>query len=306
MERKAYEHLSAEERNVIHRQNNLGLSVRAIARTLNRAPSTIAREVWRNGGRASYDAAAAGRNAQARVRRGPRKLVWGSKLMDHVVEQLHGGWSPEQIAGRLRSMHPDAPEARVSHETIYCALYALPRGELRKALIGELRRAHRERLSRARGTDRRGTIPNMRSIRERPIEACGRLVPGHWEGDLIKGARNASAVGTLVERKSRYLILAKLTDASADATLHAFSRRFRHVPPQMRRTLTYDQGREMAHHERLARRLQIGVFFADPHSPWQRGTNENMNGFIREYLPKGADLSTLLTGLPECHCAGAE
>ena len=169
-----------------------------------------------------------------------------------------------------------------------------------------MRRAHRERLSRARGTDRRGTIPNMRSIRERPIEACGRLVPGHWEGDLIKGARNASAVGTLVERKSRYLILAKLTDASADATLHAFSRRFRHVPPQMRKTLTYDQGREMAHHERLARRLQIGVFFADPHSPWQRGTNENMNGFIREYLPKGADLSTLLTGLPECHCAGAE
>jgi IS30 family transposase len=172
----------------------------------------------------------------------------------------------------------------------------LPRGELRKALIGELRRAHRERLSRARGTDRRGTIPNMRSIRERPIEACGRLVPGHWEGDLIKGARNASAVGTLVERKSRYLILAKLADASAHATLHAFSRRFRHVPPQMRKTLTYDQGREMAHHERLARRLKIGVFFADPHSPWQRGTNENMNGFIREYLPKGADLSRYSQG----------
>jgi IS30 family transposase len=122
MERKAYEHLSAEERNMIHRQTNVRLSVRAIARTLNRAPSTIAREVRRNGGRDSYDAAAAGRNAQARVRRGPRKLVWGSALMDHVVEQLHGGWSPEQIAGRLRSMHPDSPEARVSHETIDCAL----------------------------------------------------------------------------------------------------------------------------------------------------------------------------------------
>ena len=136
----------------------------------------------------------------------------------------------------------------------------------------------------------------MRSIRERPIEACARLVPGHWEGDLIKGAANASVVGTLVERKSRYLILAKLRDASAAATLHAFTRRFRHVPPQLRKTLTYDQGREMAHHERLTRRLRIDVFFADPHSPWQRDTNENMNGFIREYLPKGTDLSRYSQG----------
>lgn len=242
MQPRRYEQLSVEERNLIHRQRNAGCSVRAIARTLRRSPSTIWREVRRNGAAADYDAGAAQRRAQARVRRGPRKLVCGGELMTHVIEQLHEGWSPEQIAGRLGALHADEPSRRVSHETIYCAIYALPRGQLRKALIGELRNSHRERLSRARGTDRRATIPNMRSIRERPIEACARLVPGHWEGDLIKGAANASAVGTLVERKSRYLILAKLRDASAAATLHAFTRRFRHVPPQLRKNLDLRPG----------------------------------------------------------------
>lgn len=193
-------------------------------------------------------------------------------------------------------MHPDEPPWQVSHETIYCALYALPRGALRKELIASLRKAHQRRRSRTRGADRRGILPNMTSIHGRPIEVAARQVPGHWEGDLIKGAGNRSAVGTLVERKSRYLLLAKMRDASAEATLKAFTQRFRHVPLCVRKTLTYDQGREMAQHETLAQRLQIQVFFADPHSPWQRPTNENTNGLIREYLPKGMDLSLISQG----------
>jgi IS30 family transposase len=193
-------------------------------------------------------------------------------------------------------MYPDDPEWRVSHETIYCAIYALPRGELRRELTALLRHAHKARLPRSRGQDHRGQLPNMRSIHLRPIEVAARIVPGHWEGDLIKGAGNRSAVGTLVERTSRYLIMARLPDASAEAVLEAFTRRFRHVPPAVRKTLTYDQGREMARHETLAKRLKIDVYFADPHSPWQRPTNENTNGLIREYLPKGLDLSPISQG----------
>ena len=151
-------------------------------------------------------------------------------------------------------------------------------------------------MPRTRGQDRRGQLPNMTSIHLRPIEVAARLIPGHWEGDLIKGAGNRSAVGTLVERKSRYLLMTKLRDCSAEATLEAFTRKFRHVPPCVRKTLTYDQGKEMARHELLAKRLKINVYFADPHSPWQRPTNENTNGLIREYLPKGLDLAPISQG----------
>lgn len=207
------------------------------------------------------------------------------------MEGLYRGWSPEQIAGRLRKMHPEAPAQRVSHETIYAALYALPRGELRKALLGQLRQGHAGRRPRARGKDRRGSLVDMTSIQERPAEVEGRQVPGHWEGDLIKGAGNRSAVGTLVERKSRYVVLARMRDSGAEAALEAFTRHFRCVPACVRKTLTYDQGKEMARHKDLARRLRIRVYFADPHSPWQRPSNENANGLIREYLPKGRDLS---------------
>ena len=291
-----YNHLNTDERNVIHRCCNEGLSSRAIARLLNRPVSTVTRELARNTVSGSYDAQRAGHQALARRRRGSIKLKKASKLFAQVRTLLSQGWSPEQITGRLKHMYPDDPGSHVSHETIYCAIYALPRGELRKELTTQLRFSHKTRVSRARGRDRRGQLPNMTSIHLRPVEVAARLIPGHWEGDLIKGAGNRSAVGTLVERKSRYLMMVKLSDSSAESVLEAFTAKFRHVPPSVRKTLTYDQGREMAKHEELARRLKINVYFADPHSPWQRPTNENTNGLIREYLPKGLDLAPISQG----------
>ena len=293
---KHYSQLTMDERNDIHRCSNEGLSLRAIARRLNRPTSTVTREVARNTVGKSYDAARADRAALARRRRGTVKLKAGAPLLNRVCALMAMGWSPEQVAGRLRRMNPDEPACHVSHETIYCAIYALPRGELRSELIAQLRFAHKARMPRTRGQDRRGQLPNMTSIHLRPIEVAARLIPGHWEGDLIKGAGNRSAVGTLVERKSRYLLMTKLRDCSAEATLEAFTRKFRHVPPCVRKTLTYDQGKEMARHELLAKRLKINVYFADPHSPWQRPTNENTNGLIREYLPKGLDLAPISQG----------
>ena len=293
---KTDSHITMEERNIIHSGQNDGMSLRAIARRLHRSPSSVTREWARNKVGESYDAHQAGSAALARRQRGARKLPLSSPLFARVRTLMEQGWSPEQAAGRLRRMEPDNSAWHVSHETIYCAIYAVPRGELRSHLIALLRKAHKARKTRARGTDRRGTLPNMTSIHLRPIEVAARIVPGHWEGDLIKGAGNRSAVGTLVERKSRYLILAKLPYASADAVLESFTQRFRHVPACVRKTLTYDQGREMAKHEVLAKRLKIDVYFADPHSPWQRPTNENTNGLIRQYLPKGLDLSLFSQG----------
>ena len=299
-----YSQLSSEERNMIQRGVNERLSKRAIARLLNRAPSTVTREINRlmvsgqpHSSRspcpqwARYDAARAAQASRARRRRGPRKLAEGTPLRAAVMEQLHDGWSPQQIAGRVHSMSPDQPAERLCHETIYAAIYATPKGELRKSLISQLRRAHKQRLPRTRGQDRRGQLPDMVSIHDRPEEVTDRLVPGHWEGDLIKGAGNRSAVGTLVERTSRYVILVKMDGTDAQAALDGFTRAFKAVPFELRKTLTYDQGKEMARHVELTKRLEIRVFFADPHSPWQRPTNENTNGLIREYLPKGIDLS---------------
>jgi IS30 family transposase len=180
---------------------------------------------------------------------------------------------------------------RLSAETIYVALYVLPRGTLRTELLAALRQARKARRPRARGKDRRGQIPNMTPIAERPADVGTRTVPGHWEGDLMKGARNGSAVGSLVERTTRLVILARLDGTDAVSAREGFTRKLKHVPAPLRKTLTYDRGKEMAEHECLAQRLAIQVFFADPHSPWQRGTNENTNGLLRQYLPKGTDLS---------------
>jgi IS30 family transposase len=287
-----YNHLSVEERNDIQTGLNLRLSRRALARRLHRPPSTISREIHRSSG-PSYDAARAGQQARGRRRRGPRKLASGSVLEHAVQAELQRGWSPEQIAGRLKQMHPQEPSERVSHETIYAYIYAQPRGELRKLLIGALRHAHKTRLPRSRGQDRRGRLRDMVSIHDRPLEVQGRQIAGHWEGDLIKGAGNASAVGTLVERKSRFVLLAKVDHPDAESVLEGFTRRLRTLPASLRKTLTYDQGREMARHLELAKRLHLRVYFADPHSPWQRPTNENTNGLLREYLPKGMDFSGL-------------
>jgi IS30 family transposase len=290
-----YNQLSLSEREEISRSLALGKSLRAIARRLGRDPTTLSREVARNGpDRGSYRSTKASQMAEDRARkpRNKRKLA-NPEMWSDIVVQLKDELSPEQIAGRLKLLYPDDMEKRVSHETIYCALYMMPKGELRKELLKQLRRGHKKRLPRSRGVDRRGAIPNMTSIHERPAEVEERSVPGHWEGDLIKGARNASAVGVMVERTTLFVMLARMNDATAPEVREAFKRKLKRIPEPLRKSLTYDQGKEMAEHEKLARNLKISVYFADPHSPWQRGTCENTNGLLRQYMPKGKDLSWL-------------
>lgn len=291
-----YSHLTEAQRIALDALLIQGHSQRSAARQLGISPSTVCREIKRAQaygfdryvalfGQRAY---AAGRKRAGRQR---RKLCPSgrSRLWRLVRSGLRKRFSPQQIAGRLKAMnHPDY----VSHETIYCAIYAQPRGTLRTELIQLLRKSHAGRLPRARGS-KRTTLPNMTSIALRPPEVAARIVPGHWEGDLIKGARNASAVGTLVERTSRYVMLVKLDGFGSTPVLDGFTKRLRRIPASLRKTLTYDQGAEMAKHETLAKRLHMDVFFCDPHSPWQRGSNENANGLIREYLPKGMDLSAV-------------
>jgi transposase, IS30 family len=293
MHTRSYRHLTAEERETLSLGLAQGHSLRAMARILGRAPSTLSREVARNMTRGHpYRACTAQSYATARAHhpRRVRKLLdpW---LWQYVTTQLTHGCSPEQIAGRLRRAYPDDMGKRLSTETIYAALYVLPRGSLRSELLATLRQARKTRRPRARGRDRRGQIPNMTPITARPAEVATRTVPGHWEGDLLKGARNGSAVGTLVERTTRLVLLARMDGTDALSAYRGFTKKLRHVPAPLRKTLTYDRGKEMADHARLAHRLAIQIFFADPHSPWQRGTNENTNGLLRQYVPKGRDLS---------------
>jgi IS30 family transposase len=305
-----YEQLTSEERATIMVMSQQQCSARHIARTLHRSASTITRELHRFSnwqGRAefasesgsgvvapcSYDARAAG--SRARFERfKPRrisKLAPDTLLFGVVRHFLSEHWSPFQIAGTLKLMWPHDPQRTVSHETIYNCIYAMPKGELRKDLIACLRRAQSKRMPRARGQDRRGQLPETLSIHVRPPEVNDRAFPGHWEGDLIKGAGNRSAVGVLVERSSRLVMLAKLADATASSALEGFTAKLRSIAQPMRQTLTYDQGKEMARHAELTANTGVKVYFCDPHSPWQRGSCENINGLIRQYLPKGIDLS---------------
>ena len=304
---RTYEHLSAEERGVIMAMKLQCSSTRAIGRALERSPSTISRELRRNGfkreeelgpmGRprvaGGYNAARAGVRAR-RVRRlaqPARKLHPEGRLWRQVRGLLEQRWSPEQIAGTLKREHPGQPALQASHETIYTAIYAAPRGALRKELVSLLRQARGARRTLARGTDRRGSLQDIVSIHLRPPEANERLLPGHWEGDLIKGARNKSAVGTLVCRKTLFVMLVKMDGATAIDALRGYEQAFSPLDEALRKTLTYDQGKEMALHKKLAESTGLKIYFADPHSPWQRGINENTNGLIRQYLPKGTDLS---------------
>ena len=292
MPKRSYRHMSAEERETLSLGLAHGHSLRTMASVLGRAPSTVSRELTRNAVQGPYRACTAHTLASARARqpRRSRKLLdpW---LWQYVQTHLAEGYSPEQIAGRLRRAYPADMGKQLSVETIYAGLYVLPRGALRSELLAALRQARKVRRPRARGTDRRGQIPNMTPIAARPAEVATRTVPGHWEGDLIKGARNGSAVGTLVERTTRLVILVRMDGTDARSARQGFTKKLRHVPAMLRKTLTYDRGKEMAEHERLAARLAIRIFFADPYSPWQRGTNENTNGLLRQYLPKGTDLS---------------
>ena len=271
-----------------------GSSMRAMARMLGRSESTISRELARNTGSgsdyASHTAqaccAARRRAARPMAKLDPRGLRW-----DVVRTLLGWKWSPQQIAATLERVFPDEPDRHVSHETIYTAIYAQPRGELRRQLIACLRHGRSTRMPRTRGADRRGQIPEMVSIHLRPPEVDDRVMPGHWEGDFIKGAGNKSSVGVLVERTSRLVLQAKMDDATAASALAGFSAKLNSIAAPMRQSLTYDQGKELARHKELTRRTGVAVYFCDPHSPWQRGTCENTNGLLRQYLPKGTDLS---------------
>ena len=290
----SYTELSVEERATIQVGQYQGLSQREIARMLGRSPSTISRELRRNrslNGRYVAHVAQAHTRERRKVCRPARKLVLGNERFELVLHLLRERFSPEQIAGKLRVMKINFEEAYVCRETIYKAIFAMPVGELRKELVQCLRQGKSTRRPRAGGVDRRGQIPDMVSIHLRPPEVEDRLMPGHWEGDLIKGKNNASAVGTLVERSSGYLMLVKMNDATATSAVEGFSAALNGMPLAARKSMTYDQGKEMARHAELTQKTGIAVYFADPHSPWQRGTNENTNGLVRQFLPKGTDLS---------------
>jgi IS30 family transposase len=220
-----------------------------------------------------------------------RKLDMQGVAWSVVVTLLDWKWSPQEIAGTLKRVFPNEPERHVSHETIYTAIYAQPRGELRRQLIACLRRGRSTRMPRTRGDDRRGQIPDMVSIHVRPPEVQDRVMPGHWEGEFIKGAGNKSAVGVLVERTSRLVLLAKMEDATAASALAGFSAKLNSIIEPMRQSLTYDQGKELSRHKELTAQTGVKVYCCDPHSTWQRGTCENTNGLLRQYMPKGTDLS---------------
>ncbi len=272
-----------------------GDSMSAIARTMSRAASTITREVAANGGRDGYRAWFAHQRARAQAcRPKPFKLV-GGRLLEEVSRRLLQLWSPQEISGRLRSDFPHDLKMRVSHETIYQSLFVQGRGELRRELTRCLRSGRTTRRAHGR-VERRGHLPGMVMVSERPAEANDRAVPGHWEGDLILGAGSRSAVGTLVERATRFVLLLHLgSDKSAVNVEQVMRRTVMTLPDELRRSITWDQGAEMAGHAAFTIATGIPIYFCDPHSPWQRGSNENTNGLLRQYLPKGTDLSSVTT-----------
>ncbi|PVY76438.1 IS30 family transposase [Tamilnaduibacter salinus] len=293
---RSYHHLSHVDRATIMLMHAEGHSLRAIAERLKRSPSTVSREVRRHTRAGQpYDANRAARMAQfSRARCRPRrKLVEGTDLYEMVLDMLRNRWSPQQISGTLRRMFPDDPDYQVSHESVYKTIYAIPHGELRKELIQCLRQGRTKRRPRSGGVDRRQQIPELVSIHLRPPEIEQRILPGHWEGDLIKGAFNRSAVGTLVERVSGLVFLARMDGATATAAVEGFSAALNRIPLSMRKTMTYDQGRELVRHAEITQNTGMAIYFADPHSPWQRAVNENTNGLLRQYMPKGTDLSVL-------------
>jgi IS30 family transposase len=284
--------LSSAEREEISRGLRAGESLRHISVRLGRSASTVSREVAANGGRRRYRAWLAEASADRRARR-PRvaKLAHNRRLRREVERLLADRWSPQQIAARLRHDHPDDQEMWVSHETIYQSLFVQGRGALRAELTRCLRSGRARRRSARRATSG-GHIADMVLISERPAEIEDRAVPGHWEGDLIIGKDRHSAIGTLVERQTRYLLLVALPHGrSAELVRTAIAEQIMTLPDELRRSLTWDRGKEMAGHVQFTIDTGIAVYFCDPHSPWQRGSNENTNGLLRQYFPKGTDLS---------------
>ncbi|MCH7902026.1 MAG: IS30 family transposase [Acidobacteria bacterium] len=288
-------HLSLTEREEISRGVAAGVSLRMVAVRLGRAPSTVSRELARNGGRHRYRAHHADRAALRRARRPkPSKLAENPELRAMVEEKLEDWWSPQQVAGWLRRSYPDNQEMYVSHETIYLSLFVQGKGALRRELAQSLRtgRAYR-RPKVKRAPSGKGRIVDPVMISERPAEVEDRAVPGHWEGDLLMGRRQ-TAIGTLVERHTRYVMLFPLPDGNtAQAVRDALTTTVQRLPEHLWQSLTWDQGKEMAQHAQFTVDTGVDVYFCDPKSPWQRGTNENTNGLLRQYFPKGTDMSRL-------------
>jgi IS30 family transposase len=285
--------LALAEREEISRAVVAGQSIRSTAAQLGRAPSTISREIKRNGGQECYRASQAEESAWDRGRR-PKisKLAENRALARIVAGKLQRQWSPEQVAGWLKRTYPDDTSRQVSPETIYRSLFIQARGALKKELVEHLRRTRVMRRSRhhTQKTDQHGRITDTVSISERPASVADRAVPGHWEGDLLFGSKN-SQIATLVERQTRYVMLVKVAGKDTETVINALIKNARKLPEELYQSLTWDRGKEMADHKRFTLATDIKVYFCDPQNPWQRGTNENTNGLLRQYFPKGTDLS---------------
>ena len=290
--RRSARSLTLAEREEISRGIAARLSLRSIALRLGRAPSTVSRELRRNGGRHSYRASQADEAAWDRARR-PKtcKLAGDRALARQVAARLKLQWSPEEIAGWLRRTYPHDENRQVSHETIYKTLFIQARGALKKELLAHLRQTRAMRHPRGH-TQKNRQIKEAVSIRERPAEAEDRAVPGHWEGDLLIGANN-SQIATLVERQTRYCMLVRVKSKDTETVINALIRHAQKLPRELYKSLTWDRGKEMADHQRFSLATDIKVFFCDPQHPWQRGSNENTNGLLRQYFPKGMDLSNV-------------
>jgi len=285
--------LTLSEREEISRGVAMHRSARSMARSLGHSPSTVSREISRNGGYDRYRAAQADEQAWARSRRPKRcKLADSPQLRQAVARKLRLNWSPEQIAGWLKRAHPEDESCRVSHETIYRSLFVQARGVLKKELLGHLRSKRTIRRSKQAGLngDSRGQIKDIVSISQRPAAVEDRAVPGHWEGDLLAGSKN-SYIATLVERHTRYVMLAKVTNKDTQTVVSALIKQAKRLPDELYKSLTWDRGKELADHRRFTLATNVDVYFCDPQSPWQRGSNENTNGLLRQYFPKGTDLS---------------
>lgn len=295
--KEKYSRLSDVDREEISRGLASGEGITAIARRLGRSPSTLSREVLRNSGRSGYRSFSAGNRARVSAssrRGGKRRLAREGRLRAYVLEKLKKRWSPQEIVRRMKEEYPLDMAMRISPEAVYQYIYVLPRGELKRTLVQALRqeRAYRrQRGKRSKDTETRGKIADMLSIEERPAEVASRTIPGHWEGDLLMGKYKRTALGTLVERTTRKTILVPLEAKDAESVRRAYARELRSLPREMTKTLTYDQGKEMSQHLQFTIDTGIQVYFAHPASPWERGTNENTNGLIRQYFPKGTDFS---------------
>jgi len=293
---RLYHRLTFVDREEISRQLAAKFSLRGIAKKLNRSVGTISREIKRTAqSNADYRAIKAQKVSDQHRHQttGKRKLETNARLRHfvfyHLTQKL---WTPEQIAKRLQNVYPDDMDMRISHESIYKYVYVLPRSTLKRKLVSSLRQRHKNRRTR-KSRHKTQPIQDYLSIEERPAEISDRIVPGHWEGDLIMGHMNKSAIGTLVERTTRFTLIVQLKDKDAGTVRKAFANEFKFLPQELKRTLTYDQGQEMAQHKLFTKDTDIMVYFAHPHSPWERGTSENTNALVRQFFPKGTDFNKI-------------